>query len=281
MTLLELAEPAYGVTLVSEPDGLYLLTRVAAYKVVPGKEPLRIPLDLGVGATLTQSSIVFWSKGSLFSVSKQGGEPRNVGKVEHQPALLVASGERFAWLERRDEKLSIQTLDREKPRTVYASPGSIDALVMLESSVFFVENQGDTWRIGSVPIDGGTPTFTSPRAGRPPSMLAAREDIFYYDGPRRSVLRLSQDFAHEQALADHFICSPIAVSDRVLCAQLGGLFEVPMDGRGPRLLTSDLRGPVSAITASSSSVFWVNDIGRSGEDKLALRTLPLTGAAAQ
>jgi hypothetical protein len=276
VTLLELAEPAYGVTLASEQDALYLLTRVSAYRIVPGKPPHRMPLDLGVGAALTQSSIVFWSKGSLWMVPKQGGEPRVLAEIEHQPALLVASGERFAWLDRRDaESFTIQTLERDKAHTIYSSSGSIESIVLVEGTVFFVERKGDTWRIGSVPLDGGTPTFNQPRSGRPPSMLAAREDLFYYDGPRRSVLRLSQDFAHEQALADHFICSPIAVSDRVLCAQLGGLFEVPMNGRGPRLLTNDLHGPVSAITANASNVFWVNDVGKSGEDKLALRTLPL------
>ncbi len=279
MTLLELAEPAYGVTLASEQDALYLLTRVAAYRIAPGQAPLRMPLDLGACAALTQSSIVFWSKGSLRTVPKQGGEPRALAKVAHQPALLVASGERFAWLAREDtERFTIQTLQSDQPHTIYSSAGSIESIVLLESTVFFVERQGDTWRIGSVPLDGGTPTFNQPRTGRSPSMLAAREDLFYYDGPRRSVLRLSQDFAHEQALADHLICSPIAVFDRVLCAQLGGLFELPMDARGPRLLTSDLRGPVSAITANASSVFWVNDIGKSGEDKLALRMLPLDAA---
>ncbi len=279
MTLLELAEPPYGVTLESEQDALYLLTRVAAYRIVSGKAPLRMPLDLGASAALTQSAIVFWSKGSLWTVPKQGGKPRALARVAHQPALLVASGERFAWLDRRDsERFSIQTLVRDEAHTIYSSAGSIETIVLLESTVFFVERQGDTWRIGSVPLDGGPATFNQPRPGRAPSMLAAREDLFYYDGPRRSVLRLSQDFAHEQALADHFICSPIAVSDRVLCAQLGGLFEVPLDARGPRLLTSDLRGPVSAITANASSVFWVNDIGKSGEDKLALRMLPLAAA---
>jgi hypothetical protein len=209
---------------------------------------------------------------------KRGGAPRALAKVAKLPRAIVAAGERAAWLARDDKnKDSIQTHVDGKVRTIYPADGSLVALTMMQEGVFFVEVAADaSWRIGAVSLDGGTPTFTKPRSGRPPSMLAAKDEIFYYDGPERGVLRLSPDLSREEAVAERFICSPIAVSDRVFCAQVGGLFELPLDGHAPRALAQNVVGTVATFAANGTSLVWVEDSGKSGEDKLSLRTLSLT-----
>lgn len=282
ITLLELDESAYRATLRFDDEALYLLTETAAYRFAPGKEPLRMPLDLGAGPALTSSSIVFWSKGALLAAPKSGGTPRILAKLPRQPQVIVAAEDRFAWLERDDAgKYSIVTLVGGKPRVSYAPKGAIAAITMLDGEAFFVEvAPDDSWRIGGVSLDGGEPRFTKPRTGRSPSMLYGRRDLFYYDGPRRSVLRSSPDLENEEVIAEKLICSPITVGERVVCAQVGGIFDVPLDSRGaPRRLAGN-PGFITAIAANSSSVAWLKDNGKSGEDKLALRLIPLPSSVA-
>jgi hypothetical protein len=279
-TLLELGERPYGVTLSLDGDAAYLLTSTAAYRIAPGSGAARMPLDLGMGPTFTKTSILFWSKGAVRAVSKQGSDPRTLVKVEHEPQRIVASADdRFAWLDRDDKtgKFTIQTSKRGKPHVLYSATGLVSTPVMLQDWVFFVEVGVDaSWRIGGVSLDGGAPAFSKPHTGRAPGVLVAQGDLFYYDGPRRSVLRLSPDLLHEEPVVEHFICSPLAVSDRLLCAQPGGLFEITFDTHVPRLLGNSPRGPISALAATATAVVWVDDIGKSGEDKLAVRKLALS-----
>ncbi len=278
-TLLELGERPYGVTLSLEGDVTYLLTSVAAYRITSANDAARMPLDLGMGPTFTKSSILFWSKGAIQAVSKQGGDPRTLVKVAHEPQRIVASADdRFAWLDRDDKtgKFTIQTTKSKKPHVLYSATGLVSTPVMLQDWVFFVEMGADgSWRIGGVSRDGGVPAFSKPHAGRAPGMLVAQGDLFYYDGPRRSVLRVSPDLLHEEPVVERLVCSPLAVSDRLFCAQPGGLFEIPFDTHVPRLLGNSPRGPISALAATSSAVVWVDDIGKSGEDRLAVRRLSL------
>ena len=106
-------------------------------------------------------------------------------------------------------------------------------------------------------------------------MLALGPDgVYFYDGPERGIRRLSFDLGREDAVSTNVICSPIAVSDRAICAQVGGLFDLPPGGNGPRFLASERQGPVTALAASGEQLFWVAE---SGNDRLVVRSAPLPG----
>ncbi len=273
-TLLTLGASAYGASVALDEEAAYLFTADAAHRLVAGQAPQRMPLDLGLGPVLTRTSIVFWSKGSIFAAPKRGGPARVLGVVPHQPQYLVTSGDRFAWLDRGDDgRFTIQTLDGKRARVVHAPASSVATVTMLHDWVFFVEQVApSSWRLGGVSLDGGAPAFTAARSGRTPAMLAAASDLFFYDGPTRTVRRLSPDLQEEVTLARDFICSPIAVSDRVLCARVEGLFELRKDEPRPRALIERLRGSVTSLAAAPDRVVWVAD---AGQGQLAVEQLPL------
>ncbi len=273
-TLLTLDSSAYGARIALDDEAAYLFVADGAHRLVPGRAPLRMPLDLGLGPVLTRTSVVFWSQGAIFAAPKRGGPARRLGEVPHQPQYLVTSGDRFAWLDRaEDGRFTIQTLDEKRARVVYAPAGPVATLTMLHDWVFFVEQLApSSWRLGGVSLAGGTPTFTAAKQGRTPAALATASDLYFYDGSTLTVRRVSPDLEQETILAQRFICSPIAVSDRILCAQVGGLFELRGEGSPPVALVERMRGPVTAIAADSAQVVWVTDAGR---DRLAVERLPL------
>ena len=69
------------------------------------------------------------------------------------------------------------------------------------------------------------------------------------------------------------VCSPLAVSDRVLCAQVGGLFEVPLSGAAPLFLASERAGPITALAVARSRIFW---LAEKGADRLVLQSVALS-----
>jgi hypothetical protein len=297
--LLALPVSAYHVSLVTEADGTAtLLTSSAAYRLPPGAAPAVMRqtapavmrqtapavmrqtapavmrIDLGLGAAATRSSFIYWSRGAVFAAPKTGGAPHRLFALARQPQQLVASGEDFAWLQRSDDGVfSLHALVGKKQAAVYTSSGSIDAVAMLDGAITFVERPaGAGWRIGRVPRAGGDATFTAARDGRPPSMLAAARDIHYYDGNRQEVRRLSPDLQRERTLASGFVCSPIAVSAHVYCAQVDGIFELRLDERPRRIVVGNAGALATDLAATPKRLFWVVD---AGADRLEVRSIEL------
>ena len=129
-----------------------------------------------------------------------------------------------------------------------------------------------TRRLGSVTTRGGKPRFTQSKRGRSPAQLAAFGDAVYYQDPSGfRVVELSRDLARERTLTRNLVCSPLAVWDRVYCAQVEGLVEVPRDERRPRMLAANARGLITKVAANASAVAWLTE---AGADQLTLRLLP-------
>jgi hypothetical protein len=268
-----LSTSAYNATLAVDDAAIYVLTSNAAYRVVPGEPARARALDLSYGATVTRYSFLYWSKGGVWKAPKEGGRETRIGSVAHQPQFFVSSGDDFAWVDRTDDgQFTIQTLDGRATRSLYASPGKIDAATMIHDWVFFVERVADSaWRIGRVRVGGGLPAFTETRTGRSPAMLVPWNDIYYYDGNRLEVRALSPDFQRDELRIKEFICSPMAVWERIYCAQMKGLFEFPAGSQPPRLVSDNHRRSVTNIAVNSKYVVWISD---AGADQLALEMLP-------
>jgi hypothetical protein len=273
-TLLTADLSAYGAQLALDDEAVYLLTRSAAYRLVPGHPPVRWALDLGISPALAGDHLVYWSKGALWRTPKRGGAPSMLAKVPLEPQRLSASGDRFAWLERgADGRFVIWTLEGSRPRKIITPPGDVATLTLLHDQVFFVEQRpGAAYRLGVVPLSGGEPRYSTEKKGRTPAMLAAAGDIFFYDGPSRTVRRVSPDLAQERVLARGVICSPLAAANRVYCAQPAGLLELPAEGGAARVLSPATSGAITKVTASATRVAWLVD---RGPDRLAVETLPV------
>jgi len=276
-TLLALPVSAYHATIAADDDDTaYLLTPTAAYRLESGgAAPQAMPLDLGAGATTTRSSFLHWSRGAIVDSPRAGGAPRRVVALAQSPQAIVVAGERIAWLQRAgDGRFSVQSLIGKSARTAYASSGSIDAIAAMDDAIFFVERPaGSDWRIGRLPFAGGAPAFTPLRKGRAPAMLVAHRDLYYYDGNGQEVRRLSRDLQHEWSLASGFVCSPIAVSAHVYCAQVDGLYELRADERPRRLVPGSIARVVTDLAATPKRLLWIVD---AGADKLEVRDLALT-----
>ena len=273
--LLSLPVSAYHASLVADDDALYVLTSSRAYRLSPEGQAADMPLDLGFGATTSSSAFVFWSEGAVFAAPKGGGEARRIVPLAARPELFAASGDELAWLERTDARSAVHGMVKGKAKKLYASPGSLDALAMLGDTAFFVERPGaSSWRIGSVRTTSDAQArFTAERTGRAPSMLVARESgLFYYDGNRLEVRRLSLDLSREATLASDFVCSPLAVTKYVYCARVEGLFELA-EGAAPRLVVPGVAGVLATeLAATSRYLAWIADVG---EDKLEVRVVEL------
>lgn len=274
--LFALPVSAYRASLAIDPGAIYLLTEDALYRITDDRSVRRIRLDLSFGAALTQDSIVFWSRKAVWQASKHTGKQRRVATLPHQPQYFVASGGRFAWLDRSAEgRYTIQTLQSGSPRTLYVSTGAIDAMALLDGSLFFAERvTGSGWRFGRVSLDGGEARFTLARSGRSPSMLAGADSLAYYDGNSLKVQVLSLDFQEEETIIADFICSPLAASRRIYCAQLRGLFELAGAGSSPKLI-ANAAGWITAVAASATRVAWLTD---PGQDRLELHARSLDPA---
>ncbi len=270
--VLQLPVSAYQATLHLDDEALYVLTGQAAYRIAPGRPVEELRFDLSYGATATMYSYLFWSKGAIWNAPKRGGKPRKLAVVAHQPQFFASSGGNFAWVDRSDEgRFTIQTLREQKAFTTYESPGAIDVMGMMDNWVFFADRAGPSgWRLGGVPVTGGTPTFSAPRTGNSPAMLAIWKDIYYFDINTRDVRMVSPDLRHEETLLHDFVCSPIAVAERFYCAQLDGLFELVGKEHSPRQVAEVDRRPITYLAARGNTVAWLSDVG---PDQLAVRML--------
>jgi hypothetical protein len=273
-TLLTRSGSAYAFTLAIDDEANYLLMDNAAYRVVPGRDPERQRLDLGISPVLMNDYILYWTGGAFRQVHKRRSEPSVLAAIPHQPQRVATSGDHFAWLDQADSgRFTIQTLRRLRARVLLAPRGTIAALAMSEKFVYFVEQgqgPGAGWRLGAVPISGGSPRYTSMKTGRTPAMLVVANDLFYYDGPSLTVRRVTKDLEREEVVARDIICSPLAVTENVYCAQIGGILEVGLDGVVRRVFPLRQRGTITAVAATATRLTWLMDIG--GGD-LAVQTI--------
>lgn len=274
-TLLDWKESAYGTTLLLDGPAVLLLTQTAIIHIPEGAPAQKMSVPLGPGPALMGDSIIYWHDGAVRAVSKQGSEPRTLGRLDRQPQRFIATQHGFVWLEGSPGgPFSLATFRGKTPQVLYRTEQPIVAATMLADWVFFVEVvAGTTWRIGGVSMAGKTAAFSDTHTGRPPSMLASAEDgIYFYDGPTRSVRRLSPDLEQEAVLTKDVICSPLSVSTRVACARVGGIFEIPGTGGAPRVLVSESKGATAAIAVDEQRLVWVVD---TAENQLAVRSLVL------
>lgn len=265
---------AYAAALALDDHGTYLMTSDAAYRLAPARNPERWPLDLGRAPALTTEQLLFWSRGELRQVKKGGGEPELLALVAREPQRLVTSGDRFAWLDRTDDRhYTVQTLDGVSSRVLYETDENVNVIAMFEDSVFFTAQEPrKDWRLGVVSLDGGPPRFTAKKKGRTPAMLVAQHDVFYYDGPSSTVRRVSPDLERERVVVQNVVCSPMAVAEHLYCAQPGGVREIGLDGVVRRVFPLKGGGLITALAASTTRLSWVIDIG---PDQLAVDTITL------
>jgi hypothetical protein len=267
VTLLTLDKTAYNTKLDLAADAIYLLTMEGAFRLVQGQAPQEMKLDLGGSSVATPSAIIFWSKGFLWLAPKQGGPPGRLASVKDQPLYIVAVDERFAWVGPDEQgHHAIFVLRDGKPHAVYVASGMVAAATMVEDRVVFIERPGtESWRLGSVARGGGPPTFTVTRKGRYPAMLAAASDVYYYyfdDKDTSEVWAVSPDLQTERVVASNVTCSPLAVADRVFCANFEGLFEISPASGLSKLVYPKVALSITAIGVDQNRIVWVSDVGR-------------------
>jgi hypothetical protein len=274
-TLYEQRASAYHAGLFVDESGVVLVTPTGLTTLLPGEGLEEHAIDLGPLAVRNGGSVVFWRSGSLREISLSGAGEREVAALPGAPLYLLASEGQLAWIQLdRKTGSSIQTLSGGDVRVVYDSEKKVCASAMRGASVYWVlQSQDGSWTIDRVSLDGQQRISTAAHHGRPPSMLALGQDgVYFYDGPERGVRKLTFDLAREDVVLANVICSPIAVSSRVVCAHVGGLFEIARPGAAPRLLASEAAGPIAATAATNDRAFWVAESG----DHLVVRSVALS-----
>ena len=285
---LTLPSSAYQASLFADDEAIELLTSTAAHRLLPGKEPLTRAIALGFAATVTRKSYVYWSQGALWSEPRSTPKPSGatkLGALPTQPQRIVAdiSGDEFALvMHAAGAQDTIAKLDHQRLKTLYTSPGSIDALTMIGDALYFVERPGSTgFRLGRVRFSGGEAIFSNDKSGRAPALLRGTRELVYYDGARRDVLGSSPDLQHERVLAKDFICSPLAALANVYCSTMEGVFELT-ENAPPRQIVPASRKLITNLAVNSRQLAFITDVGAQGEDRLSLYSVPLsnTNAAA-
>jgi hypothetical protein len=273
-TLYEQESSAYHARLFADDDGVVLVTQAGFTTFVAGEAPARHAVELGPVVARQRGALVFWRSGALRSISLSGGYERELAALPAPPRYLLASEDQLAWIQTLESAgTSLQTLSGGDVRVVRESGESVSAAVLRASVVYWISVRRDgAWTIGRVGLDGQH-TSTGAHHGRPPAMLALGQDgVYFYDGPVRGVRRLSFDLERETSVLAKVICSPLAVSSGVVCAHVGGLFDIPPSSSVPRFLTKERAGPVTAIAATNERAFWVTE---DGNERLVVRTLLL------
>ncbi len=264
--LLELAASPYTSSLFAQGEDAALLTDDALYRFSTTGAPSRTAVEPGEISALTDSAVLRWAAGALRSTPVSGGSSSTLLAWPHAPQRLVASGDRVAWLESDAPGLQrIWTAAGGEPRLVTPIAGRVATLTLRDDRVFFVEEQADArWRLGTVSLAGGSPSYASSKSGRPPALLVVGSEVFYYDGPTLSVYRASTDLKREERVANDVICSPLAVADRLYCAQPGGILALPLSGETKGVLVSGRPGLITAMVATRSTLTWLRESGDGG-----------------
>lgn len=259
--LLFLPTSAFRARIFMDETAIYVLTSGAAHRIVVGKGTETFPLDLGHAAAMTTHGFLYWSNGALWEVAKHGGEPRRAGEVPQSPKSLVASGDHFAWLQGAPDGTSrLFTIHEGEPRQLYVSKESIEALTLLGNTIYFVQRStSKSWKIGAQRLSGGAPWFSKPNSGRAPAFLTAFGDrVFYQLSPGRKVVAIDTSLRRETILAENLVCSPMAVRERIVCAQLGGIVELSADAHAPEPLVKNERQVITDIALGSDTVVWLS-----------------------
>lgn len=275
-TLYQQRASAYQASLFADERRVVLATPNGFTTIGPGQALEERVVELGHVAALQDTSIVFWRSGQLREIALSGEGERELAAVARPPRYLLAAEGRIAWVQTElASGSSLWTLSGGEVRVVHESEGRVCAAVMRGADVYWVvQGRGGSWTVERLGLDEQRRAFTAPHHGRPPSMLAvSQEGVYFYDGPERGVVQLSFDLTREDAVLPNVICSPIAVSSRVVCAQVGGLFDIARPGTPPRFLASEPAGPIVATAATGQRVFWVAE---NGEGHLVVRTVPLS-----
>ena len=273
--LLELPISAYQASLAFDDDATFLLAPDAAYRLVPGEPARRLEVALGFAAALTRSAFVYWADGKLLRTPKTGGAPAVLARLEKQPQVIAAAGERFAWLSLDDDgTYAIRALADGKPRTLFSSRGETAGLNVVGSSAYFVERPtNDSWRLGVVSLDGGSPQFRAARTGRRPALLTGTDAIYYYNVGAFEIRRVSLDLHDDEVLLSNVVCTPLSAALDVYCASVEGLFVVSTATRTPRVLSYGRPGTITGVIADGRRVAWTVDVGA---NRLAVEQLPLS-----
>ena len=285
-TLITLDQSAYGNQLAVDDTTVYLLTATGVWRFSPDSQPSETKLNLQYNPALTDTDIIYWIDGAFRSVPKKGGPEKILGKVALRPRVIVSDEKSFAWLDlSASGSFTFQVLKKGKPHQLYRTVNKVTTPIMQHQRIYFVEQAdspdttatGPRWRLGSVSVAAGGETRHGPwQTGRTPSMLGGQTNIYYFDLPSRSVRSVSPDLTENTVVGNKLVCTPFAVSDRILCSRVEGIFQIPKNGTHPAgdaaILADKPMGLTVNIAASNHLVAWLNDIG---EDKLALRVLPL------
>lgn len=273
VTLLDFPASAYAATLAVDDESVYVFTSTAVHRLTAGQPLQRWELELGHSPLLAGDFIVYWSRGALRRAHKRGGASSVVATLVHEPERMAAAGDRFAWLDHAENgRFTIQTLVGQKPRTLLAPEGAVPALAVLDDRAYFVEEAPGGFRLGVVPLSGGSPRYSPVHASRSPAMLVPRGGLHYYDGTSSTVRRVTADLEREDVIGRDIICSPLAVSTSVYCAQPGSIQELPPQGPSARMVVPGIQGAVTALAVSPTALVWLLD---AGENRLLVRSLPL------
>jgi len=252
---------AYGVRIDFDGDTV-VLASARGLRLFPATGGAsEIARDFGDTFALSGSRVVYFAAGQLLE-SLRGEPPHTIGSVPEQPKLMAVSQEELVWVtDVPTGGCALWTLRAGEPQEIAHLAGRVDTLALSDGWAFFFEQgPGGTWRLGGAALAGGPPTWSGRRSGRVPATLSARDQLVYYDGPTRSVHRVSRDLVHDEILGRGVICSPLAALDRVVCARVGGLFELPLDGGEPKELVKQ-GGFVTAVAVGESGIAWVTDAG--------------------
>jgi hypothetical protein len=274
-TLLEHEASAYQARLFADEEAVVLVTQTGFTSFRRGEAADTHSIPLGPIAVRQGASVIFWRSGWLREASLSGASERQLAAVPRAPQYLLASQSRLAWIDVDPRTgASLKTLSGGDVRVVDESVDRVCASVLRDSVVYWIlQSRGGAWRIGSSSLDGQHRKLTGAYPGRAPAMLALGPDgVYFYDGPERGIRSLSFELDRERAVSTGVICSPLTVSSRAVCAQVGGLFEVPPGASAPRFLASEHAGPITALAATNERLFWVAE---SGEDRLVVRSLAL------
>lgn len=265
----ELPRSAYRAELLFQ-DGVPLV--VTDHEIVrfAAEGMLRFEVELGPVRAIWGDDVVFWRDGRLARVPLSGGPVRVLGKLETQPFRLLASRDRIAWLgPATPGGASIFAWHEGGPREIHRSQIPFSTGAMADDWVYFVEQpEPGAWRLGAVSViqpPGQAPARTALHSGRTPATLVAADALYLYDGPTRTVRRLSFDLSDEATIAQDVICSPLAVAARVYCAHVEGVFEV--GGSAVVQVLSDPGGPITSLAATDTHLAVLVD---RGEDRLGV-----------
>jgi len=269
----------YHAGLFVDEKGVVLVTPTGFTHFRDAEAAEEHAMPLGPVAVRQGDSIVFWRSGALRQVSLSGTDERELLPLALAPQFLLASESRLAWIDLdRKTGASLHTLTAGEARVVAEVEERVGAAILRDAVAYWIqiqESRGGSWKIGSIGLDGQQRRVTEAHQGRPPAMLALGPDgVYFYDGPERGVRRLTFELDREDPVATNVICSPLVVSSRAICAQVGGLFEVASKGSVPRFVASEHEGPVTALAATDDRIFWVAEAGK---DELVVRSAPLPG----